>query len=397
VNDGPLDGVRVLDAGRLMPSSIATAELAALGADVIKVEIPPHGDYVRINPPLIDGRGDMHLAINRGKRSISLDLHTESGRQVLDRLVASSDVLVELSRPGAGGAIGLDPIHVRSINPRLVHCSITGFGHTGPYSDLGAHGLSADAAAGLLELERDGDRWLLPHPYVSVGPRASGLAAAIAILGALFKARATGQGSYLDVSQWDAAVSWNYRNLTLSANGAGLAPPYRDLGPKYDAYETADERRVLLCVPEPKLWRAFCQAVGRDDLLERSSDAVIEYLDDDDLRVELRKEFLGRDLAEWLQLGVSFGFPIAPILHAEELTTDPHVLARDMIRTEAHPLGGEVRLPGSPIKGMPPVPLGPAPELGEHSIEVLRAVGYDDEAIDDMVARGVVLTGAAAR
>jgi len=153
----PLAGVLLLDLGRLMPSNIATAELAMLGADVVKVEVPPHGDYLRINPPLVDGRGDMHLHLNRGKRSICVDLRTEVGRSVLDDLVVRADVIVDASRPGAGGPLGLAPERLRALNPRVVHCSVSGFGHTGPYGPLGAHGLSADAAAGLLALERVGE------------------------------------------------------------------------------------------------------------------------------------------------------------------------------------------------------------------------------------------------
>lgn len=390
MTDGPLRGVRVLDLGRLMPSSIATAELAALGAEVIKVEVPPFGDYVRINPPVIHERGDMHLAINRGKKSVCIDLRCPAGREVFDRLVAASDVLIELSRPGSGAALGLDPERLRGINPALVHCSITGFGHTGPYSRLGAHGLSADAAAGLLTLEREGDRWLLPKSYVSVGPRASGYYAAIAILGALFEARSTGKGAFLDVSQWDSAVGWNYRNLTLVANGEGLTPAYRDLGPRYDVYETSDGRWVLLCVPEPKLWRAFCAAIDRPDLAAEVSDVAIEYVHDEHMAAELRAEFLRRTRDEWVEFGVTTGLPLAPVVAADELPDDPHVQARDMLLKESHPLGGDVRLPGQAIKAGWVGDLSPAPELGEHSVEVLSAVGCAPDEIQRLLDEDVV-------
>jgi formyl-CoA transferase len=389
-----LRGVRVVDLGRLMPSSIATAELASLGAEVVKVEFPPFGDYLRINPPLVEGRGDMHLAINQGKRSICLDPRTSEGQQILDRLIAGSDVVVELSRPGGGSSLGFDRERFRRLNPSIVHCSITGFGHSGPYSHLGAHGLSADAAAGLLPIERHGTRWMVPDTYISVGPRASGLYAAIAILGALFEARATGEGAFLDVSQWDSAVAWNYRNLTLMANGAGLTPGYSHLGPKYDLYETRDSRQILLCVPEPKLWRAFCNAAGRPDLLDRASDAAIEYVDDQGLRDELRREFLSRTQSEWLELGLAHGFPIAPVLPVDDLATNEHVIEREMLVSRPHPLGGEVKLPGSPIKDGSTHVLTPAPELGEHTHEVLRSLGYGEAEIDDLVDRSIVRSAA---
>jgi crotonobetainyl-CoA:carnitine CoA-transferase CaiB-like acyl-CoA transferase len=387
---GPLAGVRVIDLGRLMPSSIATLELAVLGAEVIKVELPPHGDYLRINPPFVGDRGDMHLHINRGKKSVRVDLRMPEGRAALDRLLAASDVLVELGRPGAGQAFGLDPARVRQLNPRLVHCSMTGFGFSGPYADLGAHGLSADAAAGLLRLERDGDRWLLPDPYVSVGPRASGLYAAIAILAALYEARSTGVGRFLDVSQWDAAIAWNYRELVLSANGVGHVPSYRDLGPKYDVYETADGSWVLLCAPEPKLFRALCAAVGRDDLAGPDTDEVVQFHDDDGLRAELRDVFRQRTRDEWLDVGRRSKVPIAPVVQREELATDPHVVARGMVTTEVDPSGVEVRLPGFPVKGLEPDErLAPAPELGQHTVEVLESLGYSESEIEDLADRRV--------
>jgi crotonobetainyl-CoA:carnitine CoA-transferase CaiB-like acyl-CoA transferase len=395
-----LHGVRVLDLGRLMPSAIATAELARLGADVVKVEIPPDGDYLRTTPPLVGGRGDMHLQINRGKRSLALHFDTEEGRAVLLRMVRESQVFVDLSRPGAMADLGLGASALLGLNPALVHCSFSGFGQDGPYAKLAAHGLSADAASGFLPLEEADGRAVIPAWYVSIGPRASGLYGAVSILGALFQSRETGQGCSIDISQWDATVAWHYRGVVLEANGGERVPAYRDLGPRYDIYRCRDGGHILFAAPERKLWARFCEAVDRPDLL-RPDEALVEYRDDPALRQEIAGIVAGRDRAAWVEFGVQTGVPISPCLDTSEIDDDPHYRERGMLRREPHPLEGEVWVTGDPAKftarateagppAGPPVELSPAPELGQHSFQVLADFGFDDAEIEHLRKEGTV-------
>lgn len=376
-----LSGIKVLDLGRLMPSAMATFELAKMGADVVKVEIPPQGDYLRVNPPTIGGRGDMHLDINRSKRSLGLRFDTPAGRDVLLELAAGADVFVELSRPGVMERLGLDFESVRAVNEAVVYCSFSGYGQQGPYAPLAAHGLSADAASGFLPLADVDARLSLPEPYVSVGPRASGLYGAVGILGALFDARATGRAHHLDISQSDAAVAWNYRELAMTANLGHGVPSYRDLGPRYDVYECADGGYVLFAATEPKFWRAFCEAVGRDDLVDRATDALVDYHEDPVVRSSLVEIFATRDRAEWLELGARAGFPVAPVLRPQDVPDDPHLGSREMVVESPHPLGGDVLLSGHPVKFGAPPALRPAPELGEHSEQVLHDFGLDADRV----------------
>jgi len=388
----PLEGVRVLDLGRLMPSAIATAELGKLGADVVKVEMPPHGDYLRVNPPLIDGRGDMHLDINRNKRSIGVHFEKPAGRELLLRLVSTADVFVELSRPGAMERLGLDYNTLRASNPSLVYASFSGFGHTGPYSELAAHGLSADGASGFLPVMADGGRRVLPEPYVSVGPRAAGLYGAIAILGALVGRSATGRGQHLDISQGDAAIAWYYREMVLTANTGTGTPSYRSLGPRYEIYRCADDRYVLFAATEPHLWRRFCNVADRPDLADSADDVAVEYHDDPLVRAALETVFAARTRAEWVELGIETGIPITPVVESTEITSDEHVRARGMVQRQPHPLGGDMWLTGHPVRFSDgDVTFTPAPELGQHTVDVLSESGFDEAEVAAAVEMGAVV------
>jgi crotonobetainyl-CoA:carnitine CoA-transferase CaiB-like acyl-CoA transferase len=379
-----LDGVTVLDVGRLMPSAIATFELAKVGADVIKVEFPPEGDYLRTNPPLIAGRGDMHLDLNRNKRSICLDPSTDTGREALGGLIRRADVLVVAARPQSLRRLGLDDVSCRSINPGLIHCTISGYGTDGPYSGLGAHGLSSDAAAGIVPLVAGPDgRAVVASDYISVGPRAAGLHASLAIVAALYhRDRSGGAGRSIDVSQWDCAMAWNYRNIDQYVNTHERIPAYRELGFRYSIYTTRDDRQVLFAAPEPKLWKRFCHSVGRPDLAALSTDAVIEFDDHVGGQVELQAIFRSRDQADWIDLAIREGVPIAPVLSLEEIPGDLHVAHREMLVAGEHPLGGTVRLTGHPTKyGDDHVSWRPAPELGGQTSEVLGELGFSASRI----------------
>jgi crotonobetainyl-CoA:carnitine CoA-transferase CaiB-like acyl-CoA transferase len=376
-----------------MPSSIAAFELAKLGAEVVKVEFFPNGDYLRVNPPHIGTRGDMHLDLNRNKRSICIDPGSDGWAEVLRDLIARADAVVVAARPQSLEKLGLDYSSCLDANPEIIYCALSGYGHDGPYSRLAAHGLSPDLAAGLVPIERDNGVSLVARSYLEVGTRAAGANAALAVVGALYGRDVRQQGpAYIDVSQWDSAVAWNYRDLDQFANTGERIPDFQDLGYRYSIYRTSDDREVLLAAPEPAIWQKFCSFIGRDDLVGDETGEVIEFREDLSAGNELRQIFRTRTQAEWVELGASSGVPIGPVVELEDLPTDPHLEHREMLISMDHPLGGRIRLAGHApkVRGRK-VTWTPAPELGEHSSEVLRdLLNYSDDQIAELIETGAI-------
>lgn len=369
----PLAGVRVLDMSRLIPGGLATRRLADLGADVVKVEEPGRGDYLRSIPPLLNGVGTMHEYFNRGKRSIALNIHDPADRAVFDRLAGAADVLVEVSRPGRYAELGIDFAAMREANPTLVVCSITGFGQSGPESTTPSHGMNIDALAGCVRLDDSGDRVRLGRGQVSLGAELGGLNAALSIVAAVFRARATGVGAWLDASCWDAAI--DAQRLWLGQLAATGAPLFdiADVGALYDVYETSDGKVILLAAIELKFWSAFCTGVGRPDLLDRWSGETVSFgTDDVALGEQLAQIFLTATAAEWTKRLQDWDVPGVEVLDAGGVLAHPHFAARQVM------VSGE---PGtfphfaSPVvslgEGRAGADLAPAPGLGQHGDEVL--------------------------
>ena len=281
----PLDGILVIEASALGPAAI-TMPLVDLGARVVKVE-PPSGDYIReMTWPIVEGVSLMHLHINRGKESIVLDLRTEAGVSVFGELAARADVVVEAMRPGGLARRGLGFEDLRAINPKVVFCTISGYGMTGPYKDFPAHGIAFDTWAGIVNVAHDEEGYPYLAEHASIGIHAGPLFGALGILAAVIRARATGEGSFLEIAQSDAAAAMDwYRSETwlayrrpeseVSGNKADdyerRAPGTAGMkeGVRYQVYEASDGRYVLFMASEQSFWRNFCEAVGRMDLFER--------------------------------------------------------------------------------------------------------------------------------
>jgi crotonobetainyl-CoA:carnitine CoA-transferase CaiB-like acyl-CoA transferase len=394
----PLSGVRVIECSMLGPGAITT-HLADLGADVIKVE-PPSGDYVReMTWPIVEGVSLMHLHISRGKRSITLDLRTEEGREVFLDLVRGADAVVEAMRPGGLDRRGVGYETLREINPAVVFITISGYGTTGPYKDMPSHGVAYDTWAGLVNpgIDEDGFAYIPEHP--SMGIHAGPLFGALGILAGVIRARASGEGCRMEIAQSDAAAAMDwYRSETWKAYER---PESEVTGNKSDGYErrapgTAGMRHgvryqiyeskdgfVLLQASEREFWQNFCAGVGRTDLFERWPGA--KFADhapgNRELQAELRDIFATRTSAEWVAFGDEHNTPIAPVNTPQTLADDPQFKAR----LPFHPrevLGAE-QLP-SPIKfvdGELPVPTK-APTVGQHTDDVLRDVlDYDDARV----------------
>ena len=403
----PLEGVRIVECSMLGPAAVTTA-LADLGADVIKVE-PPQGDYVReMTWPIVEGVSLMHLHINRGKRSITLDLRTEEARAVFTELAERADAVVEAMRPGALDRLGIGYEALRARNPRIVFITISGYGMTGPYKDFPSHGIAYDTWAGIVRPEVDEEGFTRMAEHVSIGINAAPLYGAIGILAGIVRARATGEGMYLEIAQSDAAAAFDwYRSESYKAYErpesevtGNKADGYRRRAPgtagmregvRYQIYETADGH-VLFMASEREFWKNFCEGVGRPDLFERfpGSRYADHAIGNKELQRELAAIFRTRTSAEWLAFGGEHNTPIAPVNTPATIGDDPQFRAR-LAWIPRERLGAE-QLP-SPLKVVGadlPLPAR-APEVGQHTDEVLRGVlGYDDERIAALRASGAL-------
>ncbi|HKW69397.1 MAG TPA: CaiB/BaiF CoA-transferase family protein [Candidatus Dormibacteraeota bacterium] len=350
----PLTGIRVLDLTRLLPGAYCTQLLADMGADVIKVEEPGAGDYMRWTPPLVDGQSVLFNAVNRNKRSIVLNLKERRGRDALLRLVETADVLVEGNRPGVMQRLGLgwDVLHAQ--NPRLVMCSITGYGQDGPFARRAGHDLNYMAIAGGLGLngERDGPPVPLSVQVADIG--GGGLQPAVAILGALVEVQRGAEGRWIDASMTDGAIGWLGLVFAAQASGEPVARGNQRLAGRYACYrvyECKDGRYYSVAALEPKFWQAVCAALERPDLVD------LQYSEDETTQTTLEQIFKRKTRDEWERKLSALDACCEPVLDIDEVASHPQIAARRLLDP------GESR---------------PAPRLGEHTREVLSEVGIED-------------------
>jgi crotonobetainyl-CoA:carnitine CoA-transferase CaiB-like acyl-CoA transferase len=403
----PLTGLRVIESSLLGPAAITT-HLADLGAEVIKVESPA-GDYVReMTWPIIRGVSLLHLHVNRGKRSVVLDLRKPEAVEVFRDLVRGADVVVEAMRPGSLARRGLGFDRLREVNRRVVFCNISGYGMTGPYRDLPAHGIAFDTWAGIVNPAYDEEGFCFIPEHASIGMHAGPMFGALGILAAVLRARETGAGSMLEIGQSDAAAymdwyrseSWlAYRRPEDEVTGnksdgyARRAPGTAGMkeGVRYQMYESADGH-VLFMASEQEFWKNFCGCVGRMELFERwpGSKFADHARGNRELQRELREIFRTRTSAEWIRLGEEKNFPIAPVNSPKTLVDDPQF--RDRFPLLPHETHGVDMLP-FPVKFLGETLPDPAmaPTVGEHTDAVLRGVlGYDDARIAALRSAGAL-------
>ena len=403
-----LAGVRIIESSLLGPGGVGM-HLADLGADVIKVE-NPGGDYVRrMAFPIIDGISLLHWHLNRGKRSIVLDLKTAEGVATYLDLVRHADAVIEGMRPGALERRGLGYDCLREVNPKIVFCTHSGYGMTGPYKDMPSHGIAYDAWAGVARPSYDAEGFPTIPSYTPIGINAGPLYAALGICAAIIRARATGAGCRFEVAQSDAAAAFNWNGIEgnkayerpedeVTGNAADdyerRAPGTAGMreGVRYQVYETSDQRHVLFMASEQAFWKNFCDAVDRQDLFERWPGST--YADhargNRELQTVLREIFRTRTADEWLEFGNEVNTPIAPVNTPANIGDDPQFQAR-MGWISRDELGAD-QLP-SPIKvvgGELPHPTM-APTVGQHTDEVLRDVaGYDEARLKALREAGAI-------
>jgi alpha-methylacyl-CoA racemase len=399
MNPLALHGIRVLDLSRLLPGGFCSLLLADYGADVLKVEDTGGGDYIRWAPPLVDGvpasaASALFLALNRNKRSIRIDLKTGAGRDVLLELVRSHDVVLESFRPGVLDRLGVGWDALHAANPRIVLCSITGYGQDGPLRDRAGHDLNYLGLAGMLGLGGAGPDEPPLQPAGQIADLGGGaLMAAFGILAALRERDCSGEGQHIDVAMADGALSW--LALVAARHLAGGDLPERGRDPLagglvcYRPYTCSDGGWVTLGALEPRFWAAFCTGVGRSDLVEQQF-----ALPGSATHAELEAIFASRTRAEWEAFAAEVACCLEPVLDLDEALASEWVAARGMVVGLAQPGAAEpVRQLGAPVKlsrTPPDTARLPGPELGEHTEVVLREAGYDDEQIAELLRSGAV-------
>jgi crotonobetainyl-CoA:carnitine CoA-transferase CaiB-like acyl-CoA transferase len=393
----PLNGIRILDLSRLLPGAYASQMLADFGADVIKIEEPGSGDYGRFMPP--HGAGGMSLyflAINRNKRSMTLNLKIERGREVFQRLVKDADVVLESFRPGVLERLGLGYAKLKEINPRLVYCAISGYGQDGPYRLRAGHDLNYAGYAGLLDYNR-GSGGEPAMPPTQLGDLAGGsFMSVIGILAALLGRQQSGEGRMVDVSMTEGVMAL----LPLMASAylnTGKAPrpgtSSLDGGlPCYNIYETRDGKHVTLAALEYKFWHTFCTHIGHLELLPFHLPAGPEEREQ---AIEmLRTIFKTRTRDEWLKDLAELDACVGPVYTLEEALNDPHAQARGTSVS-----GGQVGASGESFRALPSFPrisdveaearYAP-PDLGEHTNALLLELGYSEADIAQLKSEGAI-------
>jgi crotonobetainyl-CoA:carnitine CoA-transferase CaiB-like acyl-CoA transferase len=388
----PLAGIRVLDLSLQLPGPFCTMMMADYGADVIKVDEP----RPRVRNPFSaaegPGTGSVERYLNRGKRSVTLNLKADEGREIFRKLAGTADVVVEGFRPGVVKRLGVDYETLSVANPRLVYCSISGYGQTGPMRDTAGHDINYISYAGVLgACGRKGEQPTLPP--VQIGDLFGGAMMALSgILMALFDRGRNGKGRRIDVAMTDGALSM--LSLHAAATLAGEIEPVRGemmltgMFPCYETYRCADGGYVSVGPLEAWFWKGFVEALGRPDLLEGQYATGEEG---ERVRRELSKAFSGKTRDEWVREFEGKDVCLSPVLSIAEALSHPNTVGRGMVLSVPSPLGGTDRQPGMPIKidGVEEAPRR-APLLGEHDDEVLAGLGYAKERVAALRDSGVI-------
>lgn len=380
---GPLAGLRILDLTRLLPGPVATMHLADLGAEVIKIEDTGAGDYARSMGPgetASSGSGDsvFFRLVNRNKKSLRLDLKQAAGVEVFMRLVRDADVVFESFRPGVVDKLGIGYEAVRVVNPRVVYCAITGYGQTGPWADHAGHDINYLATAGCLDQigTHDGRNSGPPAiPNLQIGDLLGGaLTPLLGVLAAVIGAKATGQGSYVDVAMTDAVLAHNIFPLVTTLVHGRPAPRGADLltggVPCYGVYRTADDRYLAVGALEPKFWQALCAAIGRSDL---APFGLATGSKGREVKAELAAVLAAQAMAHWERIFAAADCCVTPILRIDEVLQHPQIVARDMV---VEVKGMRQYAPPYKLSAWPWPDATSAPAVGADSDAVLAAAGF---------------------
>lgn len=397
--NGPLDGLKVVDLSHIMAGPTCSMLLADMGADVIKVEkIPGGDDSRRMVPPRIADESAAFLIMNRNKRGIALNLKTEEGRDVLTRLLKSADVVIENYRRGTMEKMGFGYETLHALNPKLIFCSISGFGRTGPYADRGGFDLVAQGMTGLMSITGEKQGGPPMKSGAPVTDITSGILACVGILAALHARESTGQGQMVDTSLFEAGITHTYWHSAICfATGKAPGPmgSAHPLNGPYQAFPASDGW-ITVGAANQENWLRLVSALEAPELRDdpRFANNAQRMTNLPPLVDALTPLFKRRTMADWLARLEAAGVPAGPVLDIAQMHADPQALAREMIVETVHPVAGKVKAIGLPIK-FSETPGGvyrPAPVFGEHTREVLREQKYSEKEIDHMLEQGAVQT-----
>lgn len=376
-----LQGVRILDLTRLLPGGYATQLLGDMGAEVLKIEDPWQGDYQRWSEPHFEGTQESvtFWGLNRNKKSMILNLKTERDKQVFLKLLQSYDIVLEGFRPGVMDSLGLGYEKLKEVNPGVIMCSISGYGQDGPFKLRAGHDLNYTAIAGSLGLggAAGGAPAMSAVQIADVGGGA--LMSVVGILTAFISRQKTGSGQYIDISMMDSVVSWmTMLFMQLEANAPDLKRGETRLGGGeicYNVYKTQDEKYMSLGALEPKFWKTFCEIVGRPELVPQ------QFSRNPEIKAEVEEIFKTRTRGEWVEIFADKDVCCEPVLDINEVKDHPQVAHRRLFTTLIHPEVGEVNVIRNPISFTyeSSVEDQLPPEYGEHTGEILEALGLTDE------------------
>lgn len=391
-----LGKVKIVDFSRVLSGPYATLILGDLGADIIKVEEPGEGDATRENRPFVNGQSHYFLSLNRNKRSVGINLKNAEGQEIARKLVAGADVVVENYRPGKMASFGLDYATLAKSDPRIIYCSISGFGQDGPLAQTPAYNDVVQGLSGVMSMNGEPDG--MPVKVgIPIGDLAAGMFAAMGILAALYEREASGNGKHLDISMLDCLLGMlGYSAGWYFATGKSphrVGSRHHSIAP-VGVFKTADGKNLILAVFITKFWRRFCEAAGRAELATdpRFASAQARVENSAELYPIIEKVVVSKPLPEWLKLLSHGDVPHAPVLSIGEALEQDYVRHRNMMVEATHPSYGPVKMVGPVIKYRGEAQRSPVapPMLGEHTAEVLRAFGYAEADIKRLHDQGVI-------
>jgi crotonobetainyl-CoA:carnitine CoA-transferase CaiB-like acyl-CoA transferase len=393
---GPLAGLKVIDLTRVLAGPFATQSLGDLGAEVFKIEPPETGDETRHFPPFRDGESHYFLGINRNKKSLVVDLQQEAGKEILRRLVAQADILVENYRPGVMDRLGLGYAALAEINPRLIYCAISGFGLTGPLRDKPSFDIVTQALSGALSI--NGERGRMPVKLgIPLGDMVGGVFGPMAILAALHERHRTGKGRLIDISLYDGLIGMLGYFAQLAFITGEDPPPMGSSHPNivpYGSFPAADGS-IIIAVLSERFWANLCKALERPDLAAdpRFANPTGRREHRDELDETIAGVTRTRTVAEWETRLQAADVPHSPVLGVTAALSSPHALAREMVVEAEHAAIGPMKVIGRPVKfpGAKQPPVAAPPTFGQHTASVLRDVlGYGDAEIETLKRDGVI-------